>query len=189
MAPIYRWTVDVDGGDWGGRSEGCAGIEKGLYKIIRDFKNAGIFGLFFISTELLKNYPRLIEDLRIQGQAVGSHGHFHERFETKARRQENKDLSETYFKYKVPFRAPKFSLETEDRYSQKKGHVSLLKHMWLKTKINEDTIIYLHPFDIVETKQPAPNLFCKLWYSRPRKAYDTFTNLLNRYPDSYVNEG
>lgn len=180
MDKKYQWTVDVEK-NFGGRTNGTSGIEIGLPKIIQAFNQAKVTGLFFVSTELEDSYPGLIASIRIQGHKVGSHGHFHTVFKEGFRRQANKDLSLKYFGKDVPFRAPKFSHITEDIYSNPKGHVSLLKQTWFGLKLPPDPIFYLHPFDIVETDEKAPNLFCKLWYSQPRFAYATFIDLLKCY--------
>jgi len=159
ITSVYRWTVDVEY-DWGGRTDGFEGIKTGLPKIAAAFLKQKIKALFFISTETFRHYPELVRHLRECGHEVGSHGHFHTKYKELFRRQHDKDFSISCLEDdKARFRAPKFYWETEDIYSQKKNHVSLLKHMWLGQKIKEETIMYLHPFDIVETTEPAPNLF------------------------------
>ena len=182
MDEKFTWTVDVEA-DWGGRVNEYKGIEEGLPKIIQAFKRESTRVLFFISTEITKDYPGLIEGLRSLGHKVGSHGHFHTKFKESFRRQADKDLSLQYVGKEAYYRAPKFSHITEDIYSNPKGHVGLLKHMWLKTRIPPDPIFYLHPFDIVGGDNP-PNLFCRLWYSRPEKALLLLKYLLQKYPGS-----
>ncbi len=185
---MYRWTVDIEY-DWGGRTNGIQGIERGLPKIVEAFREHSIKALFFISTEIAETDYSFIKNLRNLGHEIGSHGHFHTKFKEEFRRQADKDLSvsllanyESLPKESIRYRAPKFYHEVRGEiYSYKKSHVSLLKNMWLKEKIKEETIIYLHPFDIIETPEKAPNLFCKLWYSQPKKAYETFIDLLNHY--------
>ena len=184
MDEKFTWTVDVDGGgDYGGRINEYKGIQEGLPRIIQAFKRQSIRGLFFVSTELTTDYPRLIKELRNLGHEVGSHGHFHTVFKESFRRQADKDLSLQYVGKEARYRAPKFSHITEDIYSNPKGHVGLLKHMWLKTPIPTDPIFYLHPFDIVESTNP-PNLFCRLWYSKPNKALLLLEKLIRLYPGS-----
>lgn len=178
---IFKWTVDVEY-DWGARTNGIEGIKRGLPEIANLFYKHSISALFFISTELFKDYPDLDQYLKACGHAVGSHGHFHTKYKESFRRKVDKDLSLSLLgSPEAHFRAPKFYYETDDIYSQKKNHVSLLKHLWLGQKIKEETIIYLHPFDIVETTEPAPNLFCKLWYSRPKEAGKLLSTLVKRY--------
>jgi len=176
----FTWTVDVEK-DWGGRTNEHRGIKEGLPKIIRAFEKRSIRGLFFISTELTTDYPRLIESIRGLGHEVGSHGHFHTVFKESFRRQADKDLSLQYVGKEARYRAPKFNYITQDIYSNPKGHVGLLKHMWFKTKIPNDPIFYLHPFDIVGGTNPT-NLFCKLWYSKPNKALLLLETLIQQYP-------
>jgi Polysaccharide deacetylase len=172
------WTVDVEY-DWGGRTNGTQGIDQGLTGITEAFKDYSVKGIFFISGELSTSYPELAKKLRLLGHKVGSHGYFHTKFKEGFRRQEDKNLSQVLFKTRL-YRAPKFYWDREDSiYSSPRNHTGLLKRMWLSEPIRE--IIYLHPFDIVETKESAPNLFCKLWYSQPKRAYKTFLNLLERY--------
>lgn len=179
---MVKWTVDVEY-DWGGRTNGTIGITEGLPKIISAFKDKGVTGIFFISTELISQFPRLPFYLREVGHEVGSHGHFHTVYKEKFRQEKDRRLSMKYFQSGAHYRAPKFSYENDDIYSKKEGHTGLLKHMWLKEPMRK--IFYLHPFDIVETKEKAPNLFCKLWYSQPKRAYETFINLLDNYSSLY----
>lgn len=192
----HRWTVDVES-DWGGRSSKTEGIESGLPRIIRTFEERSIKAIFFISTELLRRYPSLPREIRGKGHEVGSHGHFHTNYKEWWRKEEDRQLSlqmltqyELVLKRDVRYRGPKFGHPIKgEPYSICNNHVSVLKKMWLGNMIDSNSIIYLHPFDIVETKEKAPNIFCKLWYSRPKKAYETFTNLTRLYPDSYIAEG
>lgn len=191
----YRWTVDVEY-DFGGRTNGIEGLIHGVQYITNAFKKYNIKALFFISTETLGKWPPFIKDIRDGGHEIGSHGHYHTAYKNRRLSEADKEMSikiiasyESISKENVRYRAPKFNYKVSgELYSYRKSHVSLLKHMWLKEKIKKKTIIYLHPFDIVETNELAPNLFCKLWYSRPKRAYDTFINLLNRYPHSYIDE-
>lgn len=181
----YRWTVDVEY-DWGGRTNGSVGLTEGIPKILAAFREAKIKALFFISTETLESVPNLIETIRYEGHEIGSHGHFHTRFKEKWRAQKDKEISQQILRTRfVPgrwYRAPKFYWRPDDTiYANPKGHVSLLKHMWFKQPIKPETILYLHPFDIVAPLEPAPNLFCRLWYSRPDLAYFTFEQLVKRY--------
>lgn len=186
IIPTYKWTVDVEF-DWGGRTNGKVGLEQGLPKILEAFGRKKIKALFFISTETLESLPFLVQGIMAQGHEIGSHGHFHVNFREVWRKENDKRISEAFLashkslsQRSIRYRAPKFNYPISGEfYSNRNSHVSLLKHMWLKEKIKGDTIMYLHPFDIVETKEPAPNLFCKLWYSRPKRAYETFINLLN----------
>ena len=177
---IYTWTVDVES-DWGGRTNEHRGITQGLPVIIDTFKQHSVTPIFFVSTEIISNYPNLIEELRKVGE-VGSHGHFHKRFEP-WRAEKDKNISLKYFDKEVPYRAPWFSHRTEDRYSQKEGHVSVLKYSWGFKGIPENPIFYIHPFDIVGEGK-APSLFTKILYSRPQNVLDTFKRLVRLYPYS-----
>lgn len=182
MVP-YRFTVDVDGGDFGGRTEGQRGLKEGLDLILMTFKMYKTKALFFVSTELLREYKREIRHILEEGHEIGSHGHFHIKYKDKWRAEEDRRISNTLL---LPvtgspahrYRAPKFSYRTDDLYSNPKNHIGLLKHMWFGQKIRENSIIYLHPFDLVNSGSP-PNLFCRLWYSNPQRAYETLLDLLN----------
>ncbi len=193
MDKKYRWTIDAEL-DWGGRSNGTHGLDKGLPLILKAFREAKIKALFFISTEIMEYRPHVIEDIKNEGHELGAHGHFHFCFQEPWRQNMNMNISKKIlesYSDKTHFyvRAPKFSyIFYGQLYSDPKDHVSLLKHMWTKQKIKKDSILYLHPFDIVGAKH-APTLFCKSWYSKPKKAYETFLNLVNRYPHSYIHEG
>ena len=190
---MATWTVDVDGGDYGGRSNSMLGTVKGVQAILKLFEFYKVKAIFFISTEILdtgfiEGYTWLVKDIMNAGHEVGSHGHFHIKYNTDDRKLKDKHISQIALA-KVTgnlyphYRAPKFSYMTEDIYSNPKNHVSLLRHMWFRTPINPETIIYLHPFDIVGG-QNAPNLFCALWYSNPRMAYHTLVKLLKETRDS-----
>lgn len=176
---MATWTVDVES-DWGGRSEDQKGIIYGLPRILEVFKQYGISGLFFISTELLESHPSLPSYLRILGHEVGSHGHFHVKYQERWRAEADKELSMKLLNTKF-YRAPWFSYETDDIYSQRTNHVSILKQSWFGGKLPNDPIFYIHPFDVVDGDD-APNLFTRILYSRPDIVMDTFKRLCRLYP-------
>lgn len=180
---MVTWTVDVEF-DWGGRSGGAIGIKQGLPRILEVFSRRNRQAIFFISTELVRDYKRELFAIKDSGHQIGSHGHFHQIYSRSDRSLQDAELSmlilhKTFGKADYPFRAPKFNFHTDDVFSRPVGHVSLLKHLWVGQKIKDDTILYLHPFDIVRAYDP-PNLFCALWYSRPEKAFETFDRLVGR---------
>lgn len=182
---MYRWTVDVDGGDWGGRTQDQLGIKYGLPKILELFRRHKVKGLFFISTEALVDYRDSIWEIKNQGHAIGSHGHFHIKWKDAWRAREDKRISKLLLttlnkNEDSPYRAPKFCFDDGNIYANPKNHVGLLKHMWFGSKITKETIFYLHPFDIVKGDNP-PNLFCRIWYSNPKRALETLENLLKCY--------
>lgn len=182
--PQYRFTVDVEY-DWGGRTKGEVGLKEGMPRILEIFKEAKIKGLFFISTEILETVPNIIRDISRADHEIGSHGHFHQplknqRWKSDDRKYSEAKLAQHGIKTGL-YRAPKFGLRQDCIYSNPKGHVSLLKNMWFGQPIKPETIIYLHPFDIVHSFSEAPNLFCRLWYSRPDLAFYTFETLVNKY--------
>ena len=183
----FNWTVDVDGGDFGGRTNGTIGIDKGLPLIFKLFREHDIKGLFFVSTEALERRPGVVQDIINQGHEVGNHGHFHVCFKESWRQVQNKNIADNILRQFTNqdfhhFRAPKFSYKIDGhRYSDSYGHVGLLKQMWLNNDLRGDEIFYLHPFDIV-SEGKSPNLFCSLWYSKPRKAYETLIRLVTDYP-------
>lgn len=179
---MFTWTVDVES-DFGGRTDGTNGVEVGLPIIIEVFKQHSVRGLFFISTELTSYYPSLIESIRKEGHEVGSHGHFHIKFEDKWRSEEDRRVSLQYVGEEARYRAPWFNYKTEDFYSQKEGHVSVLKRAWFGGMLPNDPIFYIHPFDIVGGKG-APNLYTRILYSRPQHVLDTFRRLVRLYPYS-----
>ena len=163
------------------------GIDKGMPLIYKAFKTYNVKGLFFISTEILEERPGIIQDILNEGHEIACHGHFHTCFKEPWRQNQNMSISKTILENyssqsRFELRAPKFSYIFKGQpYSDPENHVSILKHMWLNQKITKDSIFYLHPFDIVGGEN-APTLFSKLWYSKPRKAYETFLNLLKSYP-------
>jgi len=171
----YNVTVDLET-DFGGRIRDTTAIKYSLPRILELFHDNNIKALFFVSTELLDEFKELVPLLKINKHEVGSHGHFHTKL-PKWRADEDKRLSEeklsTYFflSQKYRYRAPKFYNVTDDPYSNPKNHVGLLKMLWLNQKLKRDSIFYFHPFDIMVTDTPAPNLFCKFWYSRPEEAW------------------
>lgn len=193
VTPLHRYTVDVEF-DQGGRTDGEIGLgEEGLGRIFKLFKRRGIIGLFFVSTEVVDRWGRVVRAILENGHQVGSHGHRHLQWpKNRAGQLAAQDDMERSFKVlqqwtkrALPYRAPKFSHITECIYSDPKNHVSLLKHLWLKEKITRNTIIYMHPFDFVKSKK-HPNLFCQFWYSKPEKVYDTLNRITLTLPDSYI---
>ncbi len=185
MDKKYSWTVDVEG-DWGGRVNTYDGIDKGLPLIYKTFKRNNVKGLFFISTELLKDRPGVVSEIIREGHEIACHGHFHFCFDEPWRQDMNMQISRTILENyteqtRLEYRAPKFSYTYHGHeYSDPKNHVSVLKHLWLGQRITQKSTFYLHPFDIVGGKN-APTLFSKWWYSKPRKAYETFNRLVHRY--------
>ena len=184
---LYNWTVDTEA-SWGGRTDGVEGIDQGLPLIFKLFREHDVKGLFFVSGEVLEKRPGLVRDIVSQGHEVGNHGYFHTCFKEAWRQHMNMRVNKVLLhmncqeQSRFEVRAPKFSTVFEGhRYSDSRGHVGLLKNMWFGGDLNGDEIFYLHPFDIVGGKRP-PNLFCRMWYSQPRKAYETLINLVTRYP-------
>lgn len=181
----YTWTVDVDGGDFGGRTNTQIGLLQGLPRILRLFKDRNIKGLFFISTELLPQFRREIRSIGDAGHEIASHGHFHVVYRD-WRWKEDKRISELMLlpiaNGKVEYRAPKFSNGRDSGlYSKPDRHVGLLRRVWLRTYIPINPIFYVHPFDVVKGERP-PNLFCRFWYSNPERAYEVLGNLTRLYP-------
>ena len=177
----YRVTVDFET-DWGGRTETVQGLEEGLPFILETFRAYKVRGLFFVSTELLKNYAGFIRNIKDHGHEIGSHGHFHEVFKSKERQSQNLDISRQLlaaYKMKVgnlEYRMPKFSYPNTGTYASRENHYGLLRTLWWLDKPKD--ILYLHPFDLVKPVTKAPNLFCKLWYSRPSSANLLLTKLV-----------
>jgi len=182
----YTHTVDVEG-DWGGREDLYAGLDIGLPLIYKTFKRNNVKGLFFISTEILKERPSIAHDIQVEGHEIACHGHFHFTFKEPWRQNQNMQISRTILENyseqsRFEYRAPKFSYTYYGhQYSDPANHVSVLKHMWYKQRITKNSVFYIHPFDVVGGKN-APTLFCKWWYSKPKKAYETFNRLVHRYP-------
>lgn len=185
MVEKFIWTIDVES-DFGGRSESAEKSKIGIHKILEAFKIHHIKGLFFISTEILPQIKNEVRQIKEEGHEIGSHGHFHIGFPERWRAEQDRKISETFLLgitgyNHFYYRAPKFShLRDNCVYSKPTNHIGLLRYMWFGGKITDETIFYLHPFDIIGGDD-APNLFCKLWYSRPKKAYETFVNLLKHY--------
>lgn len=179
---MVRWTVDCET-DWGGRSQNTLGLKYGLPKILELFKHYKVKGLFFVSTELLLEQAHMLKPILDQGHEVGSHGHFHLVYKDKFRARQDAVIAEDLIRKwtgqrTVEYRAPKFSYETDSVYSQRKGHLGLLKYTWFGGKVQDDAIFYMHPFDIVNDIQDAPNMFCRVWYSHPHLAYQKLIRLL-----------
>lgn len=180
----FRWTCDCEM-DFGGRVQNILGMKHGLPIILDLFKANEIKALFFISTEILRYCREEIVSIIEAGHELGSHGHFHTLVKS-WRSIEDRILSEELLfsltgKYPRFFRAPKFSSFRDSYvYANPRNHVGLLKQLWFRMPIPSDPIFYLHPFDIVGGSN-APNLFCKVWYSRPKEALELFEKLVSKY--------
>mgnify|MGYP001591168460 CR=1 FL=1 len=181
----YRITVDVEG-DWGGRVSDISGIKEGIPRILWLLKRHSIKALFFISTEIVEDTWKEIDAIQKDGHALGSHGHFHITYDSSKRCYQDRNISDDILKrlFGVEpefYRAPKFNKLTHNDclpYSNLSNHVGLLKYTWFGGEVSRDSIIYLHPFDIIGGNNP-PNLFCRVWYSRPDMAYSKLKELLH----------
>jgi hypothetical protein len=173
-----EYTVDFES-NWGGRTNETSGIRNGIPIILALFKRANIKGLFFISTEILTMERKIVEEIKKEGHEIGSHGHFHIPL-SEWRAEQDRKISENFLlqytgSKNIHYRAPKFHhLRNSGIYASNKNHFGLLKYMWFGGETKP--ILYLHPFDIVGGNNP-PNLFCRLWYSQPRRALKTLENL------------
>lgn len=185
MDKKFTWTVDCEF-DFGGRTNGDIGIRYGLPLILQEFKRYNIKGLFFISTELFRDYKNDIKKIKEDGHTLGSHGHFHIIYKDKYRWLQDKEISESLLSVITgqsyhQYRAPKFNkILSNHIYSNPINHVGLLKKLWFKTSIPSNPIFYLHPFDLVSSAN-SPNLFCRIWYSRHKEASKLFKMLLEKY--------
>lgn len=170
-------TVDTEF-DFGGRTNGTDGLDKGIPIILKTFEEFNVKGLFFINTEIMDSRPGVIQDIINAGHEIGCHGHFHTCFKEPWRQVQNMKICQELlsgYTHQDHFywRAPKFCQSFYNQeYSYVDNHVGLLKSMWFKKEYKSNNILYFHPFDIVTTGEPPPNLFCKLWYSKPKRAYE-----------------
>ena len=187
LEKTYQFTCDVES-DWGGRTDGVTGIDIGMPLIFKLFREHDIKGLFFVSGEVLEKRPGLIRDIVNEGHEIGNHGYFHTCFKEPWRAHMNMRVNKVLLQMncqeqtRFEVRAPKFSTEFEGhRYSDPRGHISLLKQTWFGGELAGDEIFYLHPFDIVGGKG-APNMFSRIWYAHPKRAYETLINLVTRHP-------
>lgn len=183
----YQMTVDCES-DYGGRTNSYQGISEGLPRLLDTFDDYKIKSICFISTEILEEWPLVIRDIQSRGHKIGSHGHFHFRYRDSWRAQQDMHLSRAFIQSNggispIPYRAPWFNYEVPmERYSYKFGHASVLKLAWGFPKdMSKVSIFYIHPFDIVMPKTKAPNLFCKLLYSRPKQVRIKLEELCMRY--------
>ena len=184
---VFRWTIDVEG-DHGGRTSSLQGIEEGVPYILDELDKVGAKAIFFISTEYLDRFIDIAKLIASKGHVIGSHGHEHKSWKFRKwwewRLDRLKSVTELKTKLgilgeKIPYRAPKFSYVQDGYiYSNPKNHHGLLKGMWTGRKPKPENIIYLHPFDLVEPKTTAPNLFCKFWYSKSKDARKEFERLV-----------
>lgn len=174
-------TVDVEA-DFGGRTDTLQGIEEGVPWLLGELSARGIQATFFLSTRYLEAYLHVARDIKDAGHVIGSHGHQHKRWRSwlpwRLDYMKARDILKEQLGVKSPpYRAPKFSFtHPEHRYSDPKGHTSILQHMWLGKRFQE--ILYCHPFDFVEPKTNAPNWLCEVLYSRPQKARDVLLDTL-----------
>ena len=182
----YTWTIDTEF-DWGGRTHHTDGITVGLVRIRHLFRAHNIKALFFVSAELIRDHKWAIQDIVDDGHEIGSHGFFHDYYSARFRYELDKEISMELLSGIYPdirfYRAPKFRYSTaSDPYSTQHNTVGLLKHMWLKQRIPANPTFYLHPFDITRPNSRPPNLFCRFWYSKPDKAWDKLTKMVELYP-------
>lgn len=185
MDTNYTWTCDVES-SWGGRTSDNLGITKGLPMILEVFRAYNVKALFFVSSEIALDNRGMIQRIIDHGHEIGSHGHFHIKYKDDFRAEQDRQISNrllSIFSTKdLKYRAPRFYYQIPDSiYSYRNNHLSLLKYTWFGGRISRETIFYIHPFDVVDGIG-APNLFCRLLYSRPRYVYENFIKLVSLYP-------
>lgn len=179
---MVQVTVDCES-DWGGRVESIQGIQEAIPFILDTLRHHQLKGTFFLSTEYLHSWLQVAKDIQAAGHTLGSHGHEHRRFRRwvtwrldylKAAQILEKELG---LRRPIPYRAPKFSYtHPEHRYSDRRGHTSLLRHVWLKEPLKE--ILYLHPFDLVKPSSKSPSLLCRILYSRWKECREEFERIV-----------
>ena len=170
----YQWTCDVEA-DWGGRSDQFSTLQN-LVEIVQAFDKHGVKGLFF-TNDICAQWVKYV----CKDHELGSHGFTHTIYtnEVDARNNVMFRCDMGHYKY---YRAPKFSYIGDCVYSNPKNHLSVLKSMWFGIKPKPNTIMYLHPFDFYKWQgiMKPPSLFCRLWYSQPKRAWRHFENLLSK---------
>ena len=179
---MVQITVDVES-DFGGRSNSTQGIEEAIPFILECLEHHGLKATFFLSTEYLDSWVEVAKTIQSAGHTLGSHGHEHRRFRKwlpwrldylKSMQILEKQLG---LKRPIPYRAPWFSYQhPEHRYSDRRGHTSLLRHVWFKEPMKE--ILYCHPFDFVKPLTKAPSLFTEVLYSSSEDCRKVFENVL-----------
>ena len=171
---VEKITFDVES-DWGGRGDTYFACEEIVPRILILLKKLRIHGLFFLSRGVPFAIAHSIES---HGHSLGSHGKYHTVFPSKIENKLNVEdgIRGTGYEH---WRAPKFCHEEKwNVYSVKEYHYGILKYMWFGGE--QKPIFYAHPFDFYEWKGKLipPSLFCRLWYSQPKRAWRTFENLL-----------
>ena len=152
-------TVDAEF-DFGNRVKSTQGIDEGLPKILSLLDEYNIKGIFFIAPEL----QNLSVAIAKRGHQIGLH-------------PKQGDIVGQGYKYIRGHKFWKFpDWKNYLPYSSSDHSTSLLMNMWNIQYLQD--IFYLHPFDIVKPKTKPPNLFCKLWYSQPERAYETLKNII-----------
>lgn len=170
------FTVDVES-DWGGRSDTIQGIREGIPVLLKLFSDFKVKAYFFLSTQYLDKYVNLAKRIKDDGHIIGSHGHEHRKFKGWKEWSYDFSISEhlilkhlglrvNYSLYRAPWFSHQLSYQ---KFTNPENHVSVLKSAWFPFQSGD--ILYVHPFDIVKPKTKAPNLFCKILYSRPKKVY------------------
>jgi len=186
---MATWTVDVES-DFGGRENSIKGIEYGIPRILEEFKRQDIKAIFFLSTKKLIHYLPIARQILGAGHTVGSHGHEHVNWKKRhwidwwSDYKSSKMMIKEYLDVDIDFslyRAPWFSHSNDHVFDDPRNHVSVLKYAWFGGSIPTYPIFYIHPFDIVEAPKKAPNLFCKLLYSNPRRVRETFHELVQEF--------
>ena len=184
---MATWTVDVES-DFGGRENSIKGIEYGIPRILEEFKRHDIKAIFFLSTKKLIHYLPIARRILAEGHTIGSHGHEHVNWKKRAGCQEDFEKSRRLLKEYLDvdvdlslYRAPWFSHTNWMPYDRPVNHVSVLKHAWFGGSIPTYPIFYIHPFDIIDAPKIAPNLFCKILYSNPRRVRETFHELVQEF--------
>jgi len=112
-------TVDVES-DWGGRTDECLGLERGLPYVLELLDSLGIKATFFISGVVIDKYKEMIRRVSEAGHEVASHGFTHKAYSLLNKKQlfeeinRSKQLLEDEIGVEIlGFRAPQFRVNKE----------------------------------------------------------------------------
>lgn len=102
------------------RTSGYKGIINGIPCLLEILTKHNVKATFFVTGEVIKNYPKIVKKIADEGHEVGLHGYSHKRFDSMNLEEKENEIKHSVEAYKklfkqTPrgFRAPQHSIDSE----------------------------------------------------------------------------
>ena len=131
-------------------------------RLLTILTQSGVCATWYILGDVAQKAPQLVKDLQANGQAIGSHGHWHQHGEREG--DASDQLARKVLPACVGYRSPFW--DTTPRPGMAGGtFFRTLPYRWLKWEITRHGVLYLHPHDFSPswTLWRRRLMFCNPW--------------------------